>query len=283
MYEKIMVAVDGSLSSMNALWQSFRIMKGRITVVCIAPPYKKDLEYVDLGITGTDIQSFLKSPCDKALAAAEKMAGQQCAAIETICEVAKLKEGILKTTEASGCDLLVMGKSEHHLLGRTLPGNVTARVVGCSPTDVLILPRGATFKWKRILLVINGSEYSKKAALRAMALSKVHGGELKVLIVLDPVRSLCGSEPPPGNKATKRVAPYIDELKELASMVNVHPEYMVQRGKPCGEILKIAGEQNVDLLVIGCKERAGLKRWLRGSVTQRVIDHSSCPILVVKR
>jgi len=130
MYENILVAIDGSLSSLNALRQSFQITKSGITVVCVAPPYEGDLEILDLGLLKTDLHSLLRAPCDKALAAAEETATQETALIKTLCEVGRPHEGIVEVAQASGCDLIVMGRKGLGKIERALMGSVQARVIG---------------------------------------------------------------------------------------------------------------------------------------------------------
>ena len=56
-------------------------------MVCVTPPYEGDLDLLDLGLLKTDVQTMLQEPCDKALAAAEKLAKDEDASIKTICEI----------------------------------------------------------------------------------------------------------------------------------------------------------------------------------------------------
>lgn len=55
-----------------------------------------------------------------------------------------------------------------------------------------------------------------------------------------------------------------------------------QAGKPAEAIIETAKEQNADLIVVGSHGRAGVERFLMGSVAERVIVLSACPVLVVK-
>jgi len=57
----------------------------------------------------------------------------------------------------------------------------------------------------------------------------------------------------------------------------------VRAGHPCDEILKVAAEENVDLILIGNSERKGLSRVIGGSVAREVQKHTKIPVLVAKR
>jgi nucleotide-binding universal stress UspA family protein len=57
----------------------------------------------------------------------------------------------------------------------------------------------------------------------------------------------------------------------------------VRVGLPCDEILKVAAEENVDLILIGNSERKGLSRVISGSVAREIQKHTKVPVLVAKR
>ena len=59
-------------------------------------------------------------------------------------------------------------------------------------------------------------------------------------------------------------------------------EVVVLFGTPTDEIIRVADERAVDLIVIATHGRTGLRRWVLGSVAERVIRHSHCPVLVVR-
>jgi nucleotide-binding universal stress UspA family protein len=59
-------------------------------------------------------------------------------------------------------------------------------------------------------------------------------------------------------------------------------EPVCQLGKPAEEIMKVASKQHADLIVMGAKGLAAIDRFLLGSVSTRVVQHSSCSVLVVR-
>ncbi len=57
---------------------------------------------------------------------------------------------------------------------------------------------------------------------------------------------------------------------------------VVRLGKPAYEILQVASKKKVDLIVIGAKGMGAIARFLLGSISTKVVQHSSCSVLVVR-
>ena len=53
-------------------------------------------------------------------------------------------------------------------------------------------------------------------------------------------------------------------------------------GKPYREILRLAREQDVDLIVMGVHGRGAIDRMLFGSVTEQIVRRATCPVLTVR-
>jgi nucleotide-binding universal stress UspA family protein len=81
-------------------------------------------------------------------------------------------------------------------------------------------------------------------------------------------------------KAGKILNYYENELKDSGT-VSITSE--IRAGHPGDEILKVAAEQNVDLILLGNSGRTGLDRVISGSVAREVQKHTKVPVLVAKR
>ena len=134
-FQKVLVAVDGSETSLHALKEAFRLVTNWITVVSVAPPYEGDLRLVGV----KNAEALKKEPCETALAKAQKMADAAGAFIKTVCAVGEPHEEIVALAEKEKCDLIIMGS--HWLTGlkRLLMGSVTERVIGHAPCPVLVV------------------------------------------------------------------------------------------------------------------------------------------------
>src|SRR4030043_1821811 len=177
-YRKILVAIDGSESSKHALRESFKLAtdeKSWVTVVSVIPRYEGDL-----GATWiSNVREAMKKPCQIALSEAENMAKKERVLIKTVCEEGEIYERIVDLADAENSDLIVMGRKGISKLSKALVGSVTARVIGHSQKDVLVVPEGTSIGWKNIVLSTDGSKYSEAAINRAIGFSKFYGREGK--------------------------------------------------------------------------------------------------------
>ncbi|HUO77110.1 MAG TPA: universal stress protein [Thermodesulfovibrionales bacterium] len=81
-------------------------------------------------------------------------------------------------------------------------------------------------------------------------------------------------------KADKILNYYKGELQDSGT-VSITTE--IRAGHPCDEILKVADEENVDLILLGNSGRRGLNRLISGSVAREVQKHTKVPVMVAKR
>jgi len=281
-YRKILVAVDGSESSKNALHQAFKLAneeKCWITVTSVVPPYEGEIEI--LGIK--DIRAALRRPCEDALTEVEKIAKTERMLVKTVCEEGEIYERIVDLADAENCDVIVMGRRGLRNIERMLVGRATARVIGHTQCDVLVVPNGTTVGWKTIVLATDGSKYSAAATERAIAFAKSYGGELKVLSVVDVPSEFYAEAPQAVEDLVKKAKGFVAEAKKQAEAAGVPAETFVGEAEAYRAINNLAKEQKADMIILGSHGRTGLRRLLMGSVTEKVIGYASCPVLVVKQ
>lgn len=280
-YKNILVAVDGSESGKNALQQAFRLAgdeKCRITIISVVPPYEGEIEI--LGIR--NIKEALRKPCDDALAEAEKLAKAERTPFKMACAEGVIHEQIVDLADAENCDVIVMGRRGLGRIERAIVGNVTARVIGHTQRDVLIVPLGATLGWEQIILATDGSQYSATAAERALMLAQAYGGQLKVISVVDVPASHYIYAPEAVADLVKNATGYVNDVKKQAENAGVKAETFVAKTVAYEAIIDLAKERNGNMIVMGSHGRTGLKRLLMGSVTEKVISHAPYPVLVIK-
>ncbi len=280
-YKKILVAFDGSESSKSALHQAFTLANDEkcwITVVSVAPPYEGDLDLIAV----KDVLAALRKPCEEALREAEKIAEKERALIKTVCEEGEPHERIVDLADAENCDVIVMGRRGLRRLERVLIGSVTARVIGHSQRDVLVVPRNTAIGWKKILLATDGSRYSKAATEKAIAFAKSYGGEIVAVSVVDVPTEFYAEAPKAVEDMIRQARGYTLDVKKQAEKDGVKTESFTAEGEAYEAITKLAKEQGVNMIIMGSHGRTGLKRLLMGSVTEKVIGHALCPVLVAK-
>ncbi len=140
--------------------------------------------------------------------------------------------------------------------------------------------------YRKILLAIDFSSHSERAALRALELSRCHEAKLEVLHVIeDPVfyteADAISADIPLGKETLKEQAE--ERMREFAKRVGMDKDAIleVQWGRPKWAIVFWARKKGVDLVIVGSHGRHGVERLL-GSVSSSVLHSSHCDVLVVK-
>jgi nucleotide-binding universal stress UspA family protein len=280
-YRKILVAVDGSESSLHALRESFKLAsneKSWITVVSVIPSFEGDLELVGV----PDIRRALRQPFEKALGVAKEIANAERALIKAIGEEGEPYERIVDLADAENCDLIIMGRKGTRHLEKSLMGSVTARVIGHSQRDVLVVPDGSRMGWETILIATDGSRYSRIAAERAIDFAKSYGGELRVVSVVDVPPEFYAEAPNAVDEMISKAKGYVKDIRLQAETEGIKTESFVGEGEAYQIITDLAKKEDVNVIIMSSHGRTGLKRLLMGSVAEKVIGHAPCPVLVVR-
>jgi universal stress protein A len=146
--------------------------------------------------------------------------------------------------------------------------------------------------YRRLLVAIDFSEYSKKTIEYAIQLATFTGASLKILHVCPTLGHLavCYHGLHIGNDLVKGLTEMASrEAKEKLSLVTeetlakgLKAQSILRVGSPYEEIVSVAKTMEADLIVIGSHGKRGFGRLLLGSTTERVLQHSPCAVLVVK-
>jgi len=175
------------------------------------------------------------------------------------------------------CEIIIMGRRGRTGITRLLMGSVTARTVGHSPTNILIVPRAARIEFKNIVVATDASKFSEAAAKEAIQLARETGANLYAIAVTRPDAPL------------ERIKESEDALMRINSECNkegIKVETELVKNRPHERIyeaiIEFAKRHNADLIVLGSHGRTGIQKLLMGSVAERVIGHAEVGILVVK-
>ncbi len=179
--------------------------------------------------------------------------------------------GIVEEAEKVKPDLIIMGRRGRSRLFRLMMGNVTARVIGYSPFNVLVVPKGVPLEFKRILIASDGSPHSYAAWDEALFMTQRVGADLIALSVARDERDL------PMAQAI------VQRLKKEANSQGVTLRTLVLQGRAFEAIIQAAREEKVNLLIMGKLGMTDLKSLLMGSTTERVIAQAPCSVMVVKK
>ncbi len=143
--------------------------------------------------------------------------------------------------------------------------------------------------YKQLLVPLDGSPTSEAALTHAIALAQTCGAALSVMMVFDPFPYIAAA----AEYGSYQVQLAEDLRLEAEQTVNaactraraaglqVVP-HVVELQKVWQAVLDIAQSDKADLIVMGSHGRSGLDKLVMGSVTQRVLQHTQLPVLVVR-
>jgi nucleotide-binding universal stress UspA family protein len=138
--------------------------------------------------------------------------------------------------------------------------------------------------FQRIVLPVDGSDGSLRAAAKALSLAKETGADITALYVMEfPYLvsvDLNSSYPDIIEIIKKRGNEVLDTVKKQGLRLGVSVKTKLVEGIPDDQIIKEAKKD--DLIVMGCKGRTALSRILVGSVCEKVLHHSKSPVMVIR-
>jgi nucleotide-binding universal stress UspA family protein len=142
----------------------------------------------------------------------------------------------------------------------------------------------------RIVVGTDGSETAQQAVREATELAKQTGATLDVVSAFDPVpasrlreeRLEAPSDIEHAVNPQEDVNAILAEAERNVGGAGVEVRTFARQGEPADAILDVAEEENADLIVVGNKGMTGAKRFLLGSVPNKVSHHAPCSVLIVR-
>jgi len=195
--------------------------------------------------------------------------------------------------EELGVDLVVMGAHGRRGFRRFLLGSVAEEVVRTADCPVLTLrgeERGPELeKLERIVVPFDFSDPAKSALATAKELAVSYGARLDVVHVIEPPvdpgvfvplhdRRSAFAYSELAAEVREHLGPAVEEL--VGTEVEVDVEIL--DGNTAERIAEHAESVAADLIVISTQGLTGLRRFLLGSVTEKVVRSADCPVLTLK-
>jgi nucleotide-binding universal stress UspA family protein len=144
--------------------------------------------------------------------------------------------------------------------------------------------------FRSIVVGTDGSETARQAVQQAIGLAKAVGASIELVSAYEPI-------PNQRIRQEAREAPQdlqwmvnpredvdatLHEAVEEAERAGVTVEGYAREGDPADAILDVAEERGADLIVVGNKGMTGAKRFLLGSVPNKVSHHAPCSVLIIR-
>jgi nucleotide-binding universal stress UspA family protein len=139
---------------------------------------------------------------------------------------------------------------------------------------------------RKILIPIDGSDYSMRAAEYGVNVAKLLNAEITILYVIDLVAldqiARMSEKENVENELKQDGERYLKYVQGVAQKENVKASLLLAKGRPYEQIVHVAKGLKMELIVIGTYGKRGAERILLGSVAERVIEYATCPVLVVR-
>jgi len=145
--------------------------------------------------------------------------------------------------------------------------------------------------FKRILVPLDGSALAEQAIPTAGRIARATGGSVVLLrVIIPPIEYGYGSSTlySPFNIAEQALhddleeaTQYLERVATSSYLAGVKTEVVAETGSAAAMIFSVTEEKNIDLIVMCTHGETGLKRWVLGSVAQKVARHAPVPVLVL--
>ncbi|GAF96991.1 unnamed protein product [marine sediment metagenome] len=137
---------------------------------------------------------------------------------------------------------------------------------------------------RAILFATDFSNSSQAALEYASSLARDSSARLLIAHVEEPAPAYGAGEfalPPPSVEAKRELARMLAEV--VPTYGDVRYTHRLLLGDPASEIINLAADEDVDVIVMGTHGRTGLVRLLMGSVAETVVRRAGCPVLTIKQ
>jgi nucleotide-binding universal stress UspA family protein len=295
MYRRILVPLDGSQVAEQVLPYA-RYVAGKLKIPLDL------LSVVDVvGMTGSmeassarNLDAFVAENVHRSEAYLEKI-GKTFAGVESSHMVIKGKpeEVVIEKAASYGDTLIAMATHGRSGVNRWLLGSVAEKVLRVTTNPLLLVRATKDGKSegekviKRVIVPLDGSPLAEKVLPHVTALAKEMTFETVLLRAynLRQVISTFEDYVPDWDlleaEAMGEATNYLNgKVRELKGQGLIEVSSRISEKETAQEIIDLATEPN-SLIAMCTHGRSGIKRWVLGSVTEKVVRHSNCPVLVI--
>jgi nucleotide-binding universal stress UspA family protein len=212
-------------------------------------------------------------------------------------EVGHVAPSLVDHAKELHCDLIVMCTHGRIRLEQLLFGTIAQQTISMGNIPVLVIHPDALlnnrpFSCTKMLVPLDISEEHEKGIKTARDLARVLGCSLYIIVVIQTLATLSGTRATESRLAPvataemleleeERAVNYLKGLTSEISSDGILVSGEVARGEPSDIIAKTALEIKADLIVMGTHGKAGADAFWSGSVTPRVFNKTSIPLLLV--
>ena len=141
--------------------------------------------------------------------------------------------------------------------------------------------------YKKILVCLDGSALAETALPHAQALACAEEAEILLLRVSsNPAAEFSFSDPETAHRIVEEMEAetlaYLQSARGKLQKAGFRTSFLIHQGAIAETILRVAAECQADVILMSTHGRSGVKRWLLGSVADRVVTHSDIPVMLIR-
>jgi nucleotide-binding universal stress UspA family protein len=216
-----------------------------------------------------------------------------------VVAMGKVVTEILKVAKDKHISVIVAGRQKRDILGELFVGSTTDRIIRKAEVPVLVAKYHTLMQsgsevyehfcldmFNKILFPTDWSPCAERAKDFLSSLGRVGATEILVTHVIEDIPKAYDISVPVMEQALATLGKKAgDDLKSLAQELQSYGFKVSTRilyGEPYREIIRVAREENVSMIVMGSHGRGFVKGIFWGNVSQWVVEYSEKPVLVVK-
>lgn len=284
---RILFCTDGSEISSNSFYNASQFIKEAIVDPICVIDWSFLPEYMN--IEEDSYSKAYENIADSVLNFAQKMIEEKGFTLgNKIKSFGSAAEGILEQIPKEDYDLIVLGSHGKKGIQKWL-GSVSRQVVSNTLVPVFVSKHKTDNK--KVLLTVDGSEYSLSAVKYAVKLFDLVGKEIYIISVKEnpellPMEATLDKNWLDSIEKQQKIhaAKAINQAKSIleAAQLPVHNE-VILTGNPAQKIIEFSDKEKIDLTVMGARTRTDLSKLLLGSVSKRVLENTNSNVVVVNK
>lgn len=296
MFAKILIPLDASRLAEQVLPCALAIarrVKAEVTLLRVVPPLQRD----DAAQDGRQVEldELTELAQREAREYLNGIAGplhDEGLSVKTALETGTPAECILDYANSMGSDLIAMSTHGRSAVGRWVFGSVADRVLRGASCPVLLTRGGETPggepPMRRIAVTLDGTAVSEQVVPHAAGMARAFGAEILLMRVVRAAAAVYASaEAMPviiedNGVDEAEAADYLSQWQARLSAEGCTARVMVTQPPVAEAVLDLARAHRADLIAMSTRGRSGVRRWMFGSVAERILQAATVPILLVR-
>jgi nucleotide-binding universal stress UspA family protein len=293
LYEKIVVPLDGSPLAEQIFPHLKRLSLPAATelhLVGVLEAWRYALGASEFGVA--DLVTYLRDDLQAYLVQQQQALQQQGYRVSIHCHDGDAALTIVDVADQVGAQLIALTTHGRSGIRRWTLGSVAERILHQSTLPILLVRHETIAKdaLKRLLVPLDGSALAEEVLPQAITLAQTTGASillLQVIQTIDPTNQrLLFSTKAEAESAlqwwTEESERYLERVGERLQAAAVPYATRVRTGDPDRVICATTVDAAIDLVVMSTHGRTGFRRWVYGSVANKVLRGVECPLLLMR-